>query len=697
MKATAWEKYINPETTAPLAHSGSSTNSIKSALDLDLDAQWELREHISKVQQLTRNARQQPEQVTYFFNTIDTETSLASPDLIASLMELALKSQMPEKAVEFFVWGRQTDNLPPVDSLLALLSAIRGLPEWKFVRQRLTGDLQTYYPSYVSHKLKITAITGKENKYLASSSSSSSSSSTSLPSEDSTLAPDADSTTPSSFSDASNSGVGWVDFVSNPSSFNDISVMQNSALGNIRLTSLRKDQARLEAIRTTRSLAMGDRRRRLKLEVKSWTEEQLSNAEIEDNVVLTVVIEEMIARGLKDAAIELLKREIDAKRYLISTEPFNSLAAYFKEKLEVNGVLSLLQMMMQQNLAPDIFLINILLDLHVSVGNIQEATDLWFNLYDLGVVPNSTTLGTAIRLLNTAVSRQKRITLTLSTLLRTAQKYKIEFNDASYTQLLKYAVAVNNNTFAQSVFVKIKHPNYVSYCQILLVYLRTRQSNKFIETFNILESRLGAQIDHDALFLAREALIHMNRPQSLIPLMRTQILKHQYKPDMKEFQSHWKAIIKSGHILAAIQLDQLRLELCPHLKYISAEYAEAILHHHVASLLKPSVYSLSNLKVWALSTIKSPSHPPAEAIPTGSETLDPFLTQAWNHLISTWVEKNGETLRRFDAEESTRVREVIHDKREKAIKERRILTQEGLEQLRAVRDSSKKSSYRDQL
>lgn len=646
---------------------------------LDLNSQWSLHQNVTRVQTLLQSSEDDSEAARNFLLDLETKTSIPSSELVALLMELSLQVEMHDKAVEFFVWGRETGHLPPVDSLLALISAVRHFIDWKFIRQRLYKDLEVHYPNYVSHKLKVSALTGRQLNFNPSSSQPKASKLTS----NSTLT---SSPPPQGNSD----NVNWVDFVSNPSQFSAPSLQTDSLHKTLNSEIIRKDQHRQDTLQKHFGVAIGDRQRKLRLEVKNWTLDQLKE-NLEDNVMLTCVVEEMVSRGLEKEAVELLRSEVMAKRYLISTEPFLSLATYFKEKRNVEGVLGLLQTMMEQQLAPDIFLINILLELHVSVGNLEQANELWNNIYQFHVVPNSITIGTVISLLVAAVESRSRLSLTLSQVLRAAQKHGVELSDASFTPLLRYCVAVRNYQFALSVFPKLKSPNFAAYALILEVYLRTRQLNKFIDTYNTLESNYGRQIDLKVLKMAREALLQLQRPHSFIPLIRTQILKHGFQPTLRDFGGWIESSLRAGQSVLALQLDLLRNELCPQLK-LTRGYINSLLMHEVAQEVKPSVTSLVKLREWYATT---PNALPANGA-ADAEHLDTGETAAWNLLIKTWVDDNLPHLRSRDQVEFARIRADALESRHQKQEERQQDLARGMERLKAFRkETNQRQIWKD--
>lgn len=609
------------------------------------------------MQQLLHSAADNPDPSRDFIHTFNTKKSTPSAELVASLMELSLMLSMPERAVEFFVWGRENDQLPPVDSLLNLLAAIRYFVDWRVVRRRLYQDLENFYPKYVSHKYKVSELTGRVVSFLAPPPSASS--------EDPTSAekPHRKPPTPIAKPDVKPM-VDWVDFVSNPTQFSANSLTADSLL---KSNVVRRDQIRQDTLQKHFGVAIGDRQRKLRQDVKTWTPEKLQQ-NLDDNVMLTCVVEELVVRGLEKEAVSLLKAEVASKRYLISTEPFLSLATYFKEKRNVKGVLGLLQTMMEQQLAPDIYLINIMLELHVSVGNLTEANDLWNRIYQFNVVPNSTTIGIVISLLVAAVETQLRLKLTLSQVLRTAHKHGVELSDASFTPLLKYCIVVRNYQFAQSVFPKLKSPNYAAYSHILEVYLRTHQLNKFIDVYNTLESHFGRQIDLKVISMAREALFQLQRPHSFVPLLRTQILKHGFQPTVKDFQSWICSSLHAGQSLLGLQLDVLRSEICPQVS-LTRSYVDIIMSQEMIQELQPPITTMEQLRDWYATT--------PNALTLKASTGDFLRTAeiiAWNLLIKTWIDVNLPRLRAKDVAEFTRIqaealeaRSVQQAKRQKTI------------------------------
>lgn len=666
---------------------------------VDLDAQWKLHQRISGTQTFLRTPEDDLGAVFDFLHNIEPETEMASSELIMLLMELCVKVNLPEKAVEFFVWGRNTGNLPPVDSLLALLSAARHLEDWKYIRKSLSMDLEQYYPNYVAHKIKVSALTGKELGFSERASlraaASNSSDARRIPSNtpESTFSQQELAATPSA---TPTPGVSWIDFVSNPTGLNLAPVSEDSSPKN---NMIRRDQKSLDELQKHFGLTIGDRQRKLRDEVKTWTLDQLMRVS-EDNVMLTCVIEELVRRNLEEEAVAFLQTEISEKRYLISTEPFQSLATHFKEIKKVDGIMNLLEMMMKQQLAPNIALINTLLELHVSVGNLDEAVTLWNNLSHFHVTPNAHTIGIVVNLLIAAVETKSRLTLSLSQVLRMAQKHGVDLSDASYTPLLKYCITVRNYPFAHSVFAKLKSPNYQAYSLMLQVYLRTHQLQKFTEVYNILESRFGTQIDLSVLKMAQQALIQLQRPHSFIPLLRTQIMKHHFQPSLGDFSKWIKNSMNAGHVLVAMQLDQLRLEICPSLAYVNVPYTQIFLNHPIATKINPPISSMDELRAWgATSPVPKIHHPKMPAAPETDSPLSSGDAALFNALVKHWLEHNASALRQYEQEESARIRASVMDIRAQGREERQRGMEIGMLRLKSYRQSAnmKKRMFSDKL
>lgn len=694
VKAVMWEKYLSPGISlAKTEDSAPSSSTVKTAMSLDIDSQWELRERLLRAQRFMTMPQSSRADVVDFLNEIDPKTTMPSPELVISLMDVCLRFELRDKAVQFYVWGRDAGHLPTAGLLESLITSVRNDDEWETIRRYLSEDLQKYFPDFVALRKKISK--------LATNPATNFRTQIDLPKRKDELEYSFPTTSidpapvplfnMSSLVHKRPSSPDWVNFVTNP---NDSSLSEPSNPNPTALADLiQRDSQRQEKLKQYQGFLHGDRTRRLLAEIPKWKSERLLKDEITDSVLLSCIIGELIARNMVDQALARLEEEAQLGKYLMSTEPFLQLATHFKHIQSVEGVMGLLKLMMTTNVEPDIRLINILIELHVSQGNLEEACAIWSNIDSFNVKPSTTTISIMISLLVTAIQSHTLLPLSLSSILRYVHRHNIELTDSAYTPMLQYASLMRNPQFALNTFARLKSPGVTAYTLILGVYVTLRNYSKFMETYRSMEQKFGKFIGLQILTIALQACIQAQRPFSFLPILRHQILKYGYEPKMYELGSWIKSAIHHGHVALAFSLNQLRIDLCPNLNHVDEDYALIFLQGFFSYQLKPPIRSFKMLNDWrqrnkekglveqakrdlnsqqntsnvAESTSKSPQDTRKKPLnQNGSEggseegeklkLLSPELALAFNQLTSHWWEHGAATLREMDHNESTKRR-----------------------------------------
>jgi len=654
-----WETLLNSDPSASSTRTTSNPlDSVSSALNLDLESHWAIRQRVIELEALKQSDEMDHVSVANFLSDFDASRPQPSSVLVTKLIEVCLKYELFEKAVEYFVWGRETGNLADPDSVQMIMRRTRDREGWIHIRRLLTRDIQRYYPGL--SELRQANFDKAHAKSLDSSSPSSSATShNSTPSRINsgsvhTALPFSPNIGPSKPS----STVDWIDFVSNPSAHTGQAVFLDDGLpSGVNQLLLRRDHIRQESLKKFTGFALGDRQKRMREEVKSISDAELRSLSIEDHVKLTSVIEEMVWRGMADEALVKLKSELEEGRYLIGHSVFSTLASHFRDSRNVDGMLQLLRMMMSKDVAPDISLVNSMLELHVNVKQFKEAVDLWKNLHSYSLEPNATTVGTMIRLLAEATLARVRLPLTLSSILKLVHTQHITLSEATHMELLHYGIAAQNFTFAKSIFKRLKNPNARAYELILQAHMTPRLFSKFMNYYNLFERYHGKHIGYDTIKRALKVALAVDSPHTFYMVLKHQLERHGMQLTSPQLKILVAIAVKNGYLHLALGIDLLRQEFLPDVP-ISPRYIFTFLHSPFYKKLKPSIPSLMELGVAEPET-RSPSMSTASSNSTSTSTSsstrseEPMtVTQTetehqlhvpkkklemWNKIASEWV------------------------------------------------------------
>jgi pentatricopeptide repeat protein len=388
---------------------------------------------------------------------------------------------------------------------------------------------------------------------------------------------------------------------------------------------------------------LGDRQKKLREAVKSWTDEELKTTTVEDNTMLRCIMEELVGRKLFVDAHRRLTEEVEAAKYAISHEPFIPIASHYRDVQDEAGVMKLLQLMISQSIAPDISVLNTILDLYVATRRWAAACDLWQNLASYNVKPNASTVGLVLELLNASVESpeqgHERIPISLTSILRIVQQEEIELTDHAYLALLRYSVVVKNYVFAKMILPRLKNSSPSSMALILRLHSELREYSEFSDVYHLMERRYGTFIDANILKMAMRILYKQGKWHTFITMFKHQVTRHKLQLPLIDFYPFVATSLRCGNLRAAFELDQLRSNgACPD-SSLSYQYLLPFLSSSYIKRLQPDLETLLQL----------PPLLPGAAT-NSTQLLTPEQVTIWNNLISKWTRSNSTTIEALEEE-----------------------------------------------
>jgi hypothetical protein len=635
-KAAIWDTYLNSSILSPIsAEATNRDKTVAKALDQGLDSEWksyQLQQQLKELMEMPESSRFE---VEAYMDELAPSAMHPSAELIASLMEVCIRFELFEKAASYFAWGRDCGILPSATPLLSLLKKTKSLEGWQHIHARLRKDLATYYPAYVEHKEKMFQMEATGSPVVSTSLDSSSPHHTPVLDYSSMTS---DHLNKQALSEPGS--VDWVNFVCDPiATSQSSSVVVPLAVSPGMMESLLvRDTVKQEARTSLKKhvgFLEGDRSRRVRDEVRGLTDQGLISLNIEDNVVLRCVLEELVARQQANKAMKILEREVHNAQYPLSHEPFLVMATQMKDGKSAKGVLTLLELMMQQRIDPDILLLNTLLEVHLKLGQLLEAVQLWKQLKIFRVQPNASTITIMINCLILGREEHRFLPLSLSELLRAAQHAAIPLGDATYTPLLHYSVLTKNFVFAKLVFARIRSPNVQCISLMLHVSCSLQEAQAFADFYYHLERHHPTHIGFPQLRMAMKMHFRALQPDHFLAALRHQMTRHRFRPSLAHMKSFIGAALHHGFIRTALELELLRNEFLGELPVPISYFLPYEHCTHLQQLNPPMPLDLKD-QHRSLRRKWDPAPP-----------VDPKILQDWLNIVQEWLQ-NSETLNQVE-------------------------------------------------